>query len=454
MFPARHRCARSRILGITQSRFLAVFDPDSGFHLNANGTDVLPGEGHIRSSKLWIPKRRYNSTHDVLTGIIIVAVLFLSLSFAQEPEKPGYSPARSGMIPGFRNHVEIPILPPYPNDAILPASAPVELPGSGGVTDAGQPTYTIPAWTPDGPAGLKPNLSIDYCGGTANGHLGVGFAIGGLSVIRPSLQTVASEGKAVGVNFARSDSYTLDGQKLVTDWASVRDVNIYTPDSGIEVTCHTEVETFQRIVATYAHTNDPQPAAFTVWRRDGLIATYKPRKAHRAKDEKEVQDDPSYDPSHKQPAFQELEVAVVYSIAIWAGLCFGTIAQADDLRFTALPQTMQATVIRETRIPGGSGVTRIVRDSGGIYVVTVRGATGEQVVYVNEAGLIVPAPVTTTTVQKETVQPAEESSQAVVTYDEVQKDTSRYELITKKGDKEVYRDNQTGQKVTVKRQNN
>ena len=143
------------------------------------------------------------------------------------------------------------------------------------------------------------------------------------------------------------------------------------------------------------------------------------------------------------------------AIAIGAGLCFGTIAQADDLVFTALPQTVQTTVIRQTRIPDGSGVTRIVRDSSGIYVVTVRGASGEQIVYVNEAGLIMPAPVTTTTVQKvEPVQPAVESSQTVVTYDEVQKDTSRYELLTKKGDKEVYRDKQTGQKVTVKRQNN
>jgi hypothetical protein len=143
------------------------------------------------------------------------------------------------------------------------------------------------------------------------------------------------------------------------------------------------------------------------------------------------------------------------AIAIGAGLCFGTIAQADDLVFTALPQTVQTTVIRQTRIPDGSGVTRIVRDSSGIYVVTVRGASGEQVVYVNEAGLIMPAPVTTTTVEKvEPVQPAVESSQTVVTYDEVQKDTSRYELLTKKGDKEVYRDKQTGQKVTVKRQNN
>jgi hypothetical protein len=157
------------------------------------------------------------------------------------------------------------------------------------------------------------------------------------------------------------------------------------------------------------------------------------------------------------------------AIAMGAGLCFGTIARADDLRFTALPQTVQTTVIRETRIPDGSGVTRIVRDNSGIYAVTVRAATGEQVVYVNEAGLMVPAPLTTTTVQRvdpvqsavttttvekvEPVQPAVESSQTAVTYDVVQKDTSRYELLTKKGDKEVYRDKQTGQKVTVKRQN-
>lgn len=156
------------------------------------------------------------------------------------------------------------------------------------------------------------------------------------------------------------------------------------------------------------------------------------------------------------------------AIAMGAGLCFGTIAKADDLRFTALPQTVQTTVIRETRIPDGSGVTRIVRDNSGIYAVTVRAATGEQVVYVNEAGLMVPASLTTTTVQRvdpvqpavttttvqkvEPVQPAVASTQTVVTYDEVQKDTSRYELVSKKGNKEVYRDKQTGQKVTVKRQ--
>lgn len=143
------------------------------------------------------------------------------------------------------------------------------------------------------------------------------------------------------------------------------------------------------------------------------------------------------------------------AVAIGAGLCFCAIAHADDLQFTTLPQTVQTTVIRETRIPDASNVTRIVRDSNGIYVVTVRGTTGEQVVYVNEAGLVVQAPVATTVVQKsvETVQPATDSPQTVVTYDQVQQNVSRYQLLEKKGKKEVYRDNQTGQKVTVKREN-
>ena len=144
------------------------------------------------------------------------------------------------------------------------------------------------------------------------------------------------------------------------------------------------------------------------------------------------------------------------AIAIGAGLCFGATAQADDLRFTALPPTVQTSVIRETRSPNASSVTRIVRDRSGIYVVTVRGATGKQVIYVNEAGLIVQAPVTTTTVQKslEPVLPAIESAQTVVTYDQVQQNVSRYQLLEKKGTKEVYRDNRSGQKVIVKRENN
>jgi hypothetical protein len=52
------------------------------------------------------------------------------------------------------------------------------------------------------------------------------------------------------------------------------------------------------------------------------------------------------------------------------------------------------------------------------------------------------------------VLPAIESSHSVVTYDQVQQNVSRYQLLEKKGTKEGYRDNRTGQKVIVKRENN
>ena len=125
------------------------------------------------------------------------------------------------------------------------------------------------------------------------------------------------------------------------------------------------------------------------------------------------------------------------------------LAQADEIQFTTLPQPVQTTVIRETHIADPSYVTHVVRSDSGGYAVTVRRDTGEQVVYVNAEGAIVQAPSTTTTTTA-VQQPAEEG---VVTYEQVQKNLPRYELIKKEGRKEVYRDRQTGQKVTVKREN-
>jgi hypothetical protein len=129
----------------------------------------------------------------------------------------------------------------------------------------------------------------------------------------------------------------------------------------------------------------------------------------------------------------------------------GTAAQADDVQFTTLPQPVQTTVIRETHISGPSSVLRVMKDQDGIYAVTVRGDAGEQVVYVNGSGAIVQAPGGATI--QSGAQPATDTQQTIVTYDEVQKNQSRYELLEKKGNKEVYLDHQTGQKVTVKRTN-
>jgi hypothetical protein len=145
----------------------------------------------------------------------------------------------------------------------------------------------------------------------------------------------------------------------------------------------------------------------------------------------------------------------ILATMVAAGACLGIVAQADEIQFTTLPETVQTTVIRETHVASPTGVLRVIHDSTGVYTVTVRGTEGDRVVYVNEAGALVQAPGTTTTTTVQTAQPAQPAvgaQQTVTTYDEVQKSQSRYELLEKKGDKEIYMDHQTGQKVTVKRE--
>jgi len=153
------------------------------------------------------------------------------------------------------------------------------------------------------------------------------------------------------------------------------------------------------------------------------------------------------------------------ALALGASICVSSVAQADEIQFTTLPQTVQTTVIRETHIANPTYVTRVMREENGIYAVTVRGNNGDQVVYVNTEGAIVRAPAstttTTTTVQQPTttttvqqpVQAVQPADGVTVTYDQIQQNLPRYQLLEKKGKKEVYYDRQTGQKVTVKREN-
>jgi hypothetical protein len=135
-------------------------------------------------------------------------------------------------------------------------------------------------------------------------------------------------------------------------------------------------------------------------------------------------------------------------VAIGSTFCLGLLAQADEIQFTTLPQPVQTTVIRETHITSPSRVTRVIRRDSGVYAVTVHRDTGDQVVYVNDAGSIVQEPATTVVEKAAPV-----TQETVVTQEQVQQDLPRYQLLEKKGKKEVYFDRQTGQKVTVKREN-
>ena len=120
------------------------------------------------------------------------------------------------------------------------------------------------------------------------------------------------------------------------------------------------------------------------------------------------------------------------------------LAKADEIQFTTLPQAVQTTVIKQTRTASPSRVVRVVQDNG-IYGVTVMTDTGQEVVYVNPTGMIVQAP----TVTRETTTTTTTVPDEVVTTQEIQTAPSRYELIEKKGDKEIYIDHQTGRRVKV-----
>jgi hypothetical protein len=157
------------------------------------------------------------------------------------------------------------------------------------------------------------------------------------------------------------------------------------------------------------------------------------------------------------------------------GVSLVGLAKADDvLQFTTLPQVVQSSVIRETRIASPTKVVRVVQDTGGEYAVTYMGDSGQQVIYVSPTGSILQAPAggvretttTTTTERPNTVVTERPNTvvterpgtvvestgdDAVVTTQEVQQTPSRYELIEKKGNKEIYLDHQTGRKVKVER---
>jgi hypothetical protein len=128
-----------------------------------------------------------------------------------------------------------------------------------------------------------------------------------------------------------------------------------------------------------------------------------------------------------------------------ASVCFVALAKADEIQSTTLPQPVQTSVIKQTRITSPTRVVRVVQDNG-IYGVTVMTDTGQQVVYVNPTGEIVESPTVT---QETTTTTTTEAPDQVVTTQEIQAAGSRYELIEKKGHKAIYLDHQTGRKVKV-----
>lgn len=136
------------------------------------------------------------------------------------------------------------------------------LPGEGQVTADGAFSYTIPLDVPQG-LGVTPGLALRYSSRGGNGPVGRGWSVAGSSsVIARCDATIATEGRADGVDYDASDSYCLDGKKLVpVKWSDQR------------VEYRTEDDEMSRIFGL-GGASAGGPGAFEVRTKDGRIRIY------------------------------------------------------------------------------------------------------------------------------------------------------------------------------------
>ncbi len=103
---------------------------------------------------------------------------------------------------------------------ILVISAPVahaavgRTPGNFAISPSGSATYTLPIWTPPGPAGLQPHIALTYSSQAGNGIAGVGWNLSGLSSIYRCNLTTEQDGIPAAVSLTPNDGLCLDGKRL------------------------------------------------------------------------------------------------------------------------------------------------------------------------------------------------------------------------------------------------
>jgi hypothetical protein len=87
----------------------------------------------------------------------------------------------------------------------------------GAMTVSGNGTfeYSIPLKLPAARNGMLPQLSLNFNSRAGNGPFGIGWSVGGLSMITRCPKTLAQDGVVEDIKFIASDAYCLDGKRLI-----------------------------------------------------------------------------------------------------------------------------------------------------------------------------------------------------------------------------------------------
>lgn len=137
--------------------------------------------------------------------------------------------------------------------------------GSFNVSDAGSATYSIPIIVSPGTSGMQPSISLSYSSSGGNGVMGLGWSMLGISTIQRSGKTLAQDGVIDGVSFDASDTYSLDGERLV-----LINGNFGTNNSEYR----TEQNVLLKITAKGSTPGYASPEWFEVRTKAGLIMEY------------------------------------------------------------------------------------------------------------------------------------------------------------------------------------
>lgn len=90
-----------------------------------------------------------------------------------------------------------------------------EIPVSSGLSPMGAKTYDIPIKAYPGINGMTPRLSIHYDSHAGASEFGYGWSLSGLSKITRGHQTIHYDGKTESISLGNSDSFYLDGMRLI-----------------------------------------------------------------------------------------------------------------------------------------------------------------------------------------------------------------------------------------------
>ena len=134
--------------------------------------------------------------------------------------------------------------------------------GSGSVASGGA-TYSIALAVPPGTNGITPAVSINYHSMAANGVLGQGWDMAGLSKITRVTRNMYFDNETNPVIMTNSDRFVLDGARLIAKAGNYGEPN---------TTYGTESENFATLISKSTQGNGPQ--WFEVTTKDGVKMEY------------------------------------------------------------------------------------------------------------------------------------------------------------------------------------